>query len=155
MSEHNKTPRGKPTQFVTFYANNFLFGIDVQKVQEIIRYQEVTPVPLSSPTVKGLINLRGQILTAIDLRRRLGFTDRTKDDLPMNVVVRTEEGAASLLVDKIGDVVEVDNQQFEDTPTTIKGALRDMVSGVHKLEKKLLLVLNIDRAIDTSFNARG
>ena len=92
-----------PQQYCTFLVDGHYFGLDVRKVQEIIRYQEMTSVPLASPVVRGLINLRGQIVTAIDLRRRLDLTERPEGTLPMNVVVRTEEGVVSLLVDEIGD----------------------------------------------------
>ena len=90
-------------QFCTFVLGGHHFGIDVLKVQEIIRYQEMTRVPLAPPVVRGLINLRGQIVTAIDLRRRLELPERTDGQLPVNVVVKTDDGAVSLLVDEIGD----------------------------------------------------
>src|SRR5271166_2165306 len=95
-------------QYCTFYVDGHYFGIDVLKVQEIIRYQEMTRVPLAPPVVQGLINLRGQIVTAIDLRRRLEMKDRPADQLPLNVVVQTDDGAVSLLVDEIGDVLQLD-----------------------------------------------
>ena len=94
-------------QYCTFYLAGHYFGLDVLKVQEIIRYQEMTRVPLSPPVVRGLINLRGQIVTAIDLRSRPELADRPADQLPVNVVVHTDDEAVSLLVDEIGDVLEV------------------------------------------------
>src|SRR3954469_16736206 len=94
-------------QYCTFYLGAHSFGLDVLKVQEIIRYQEMTRVPLAPPVVRGLINLRGQIVTAIDLRRRLELHDRPADQFPVNVVVYTDDGAVSLLVDEIGDVMDV------------------------------------------------
>ena len=94
-------------QLCTFYLDGLFFGVEVQKVQEVIRYQEMTHIPLASRVVQGLINLRGQIVTAIDLRRRLELNERPADKLPMNVVIRTDDGPVSLLVDEIGDVVEV------------------------------------------------
>src|ERR1043165_1717300 len=108
-------------QFCTFFVDGLYFGVEVLKVQEVIRYQEMTPVPLAPPVVRGLINLRGQIVAAIDLRRRLGLTERPKDSLPMNVVVRTADGAASLLVDDIGDVLNVDASSYEAPPQTLGG----------------------------------
>jgi purine-binding chemotaxis protein CheW len=99
-------------QFCTFFLNGLFFGVEVLKVQEVIRYQEMTGVPLASRTIQGLINLRGQIVTAIDLRRRLELPPRTGDQLPMNVVVRTDDGAVSLLVDEIGEVVEIEHDNF-------------------------------------------
>src|SRR5208337_5408307 len=101
-------------QFCTFSVADLCLAIDVLEVQEVIRYQEMTRVPLVPKVVRGLINLRGQIVTAIDLRLRLGMTERPADQLPMNVVVRTDDGALSLLVDEIGDVIEVEEKTFEE-----------------------------------------
>src|ERR1700685_3941223 len=94
-------------QYCTFFVDGHYFGLDVLNVQEIIRYQEMTRVPLAPPVVQGLINLRGQIVTAIDLRLRLELKERPPGQLPVNVVVQTEDGAVSLLVDEIGDVLLV------------------------------------------------
>lgn len=133
-------------QYCTFYLDRLMFGVEVQKVQEVIRYQEMTRVPLASRVVKGLINLRGQIVTAIDLRRRLEFDDRPADQMPMNVVVRTDEGPTSLLVDDIGDVLEVDENSFEPPPETLRGVAREVIRGAYKLKDRLLLTLDSDRA---------
>lgn len=135
------------TQFSTFYLDGLYFGVEVLQVQEVIRYQKMTRVPLAPDAVEGLINLRGHIVTAIDLRRRVGLSPRAADDLPMNVVVRTDEGALSLLVDSIGDVVEVQDEQFEAVPETVKGRVADLVRGVYKLEGRLLLILDVERAV--------
>src|SRR4051794_28626709 len=94
-------------QYCTFFLDEHYFGIDVLKVQEIIRFQQMTRVPLAPPAVRGLINLRGQIVMGIDLRRRLGLQGAAAEATPVNIVVRTDDGAVSLLVDEIGDVVEV------------------------------------------------
>jgi purine-binding chemotaxis protein CheW len=135
-------------QFSTFFLDGLYFGVEVLKVQELIRYQEMTRVPLASRVVRGLINLRGQIVTALDLRCRLDMPERPADLVPMNVVVRTDEGVVSLLVDEIGDVVEVHEEQFERAPETITGRATDLITGVYKMPERLLLVLNVERAID-------
>ncbi len=80
-------------QFTTFTLDGHLFGVEVETVQEVIRYQETTRVPLAPGSIGGLINLRGQVITALDLRHRLGLPDRAEGQRPMNVVVRTEDGA--------------------------------------------------------------
>lgn len=129
-------------QYCSFYVNDLFFGIEVCRVQELIRYQEMTKVPLASREVSGLINLRGQIVTAIDMRRRLGLTERDENALPMNVVIRNDDAAVSLLVDEIGDVLEVSQHYFEVTPETLTGKIRELVSGVYKLQGELLLVLD-------------
>ncbi|MGE0881183.1 MAG: chemotaxis protein CheW [Acidimicrobiia bacterium] len=133
--------------YCTFRLGELFFGVEVLSVQEVIRYQRMTAVPLAPAVVSGLINLRGQVVTAIDLRRRLGMPDRAEGQLPMNVVVRTEDGPVSLLVDEIGDVLEVDESMFEPAPETLEGVTRDLVTGVFKLDGRLLLVLDVDRAL--------
>ena len=134
-------------QYCTFYLDGHYFGLDVLNVQEIIRYQEMTRVPLASPVVRGLINLRGQIVTAIDLRERLQMPPRDGDRLPTNVVVRGDDGAVSLLVDEIGDVLEIADDTLEQPPATVTGLTRELVRGVCKLADQLLLVLDTERAI--------
>jgi len=99
-------------QFRTFFLKDQFFGVPVQQVQEVIRYQEMTRVPLTPQVIRGLINLRGQIVMAVDLRRRFAMEDRPASQLPMNVVVRTDDGAVSFLVDEIGDVLEVDEESL-------------------------------------------
>lgn len=135
-------------QFCTFFLEGLFFGIEVEKVQEVIRYQEMTRVPLAPSVVGGLINLRGQIVTAVDMRRRLGLSERPEDQLPMNVVVRTEDGAVSLLVDEIGDVLETEEESFERPPETLQGEARELIRGVYKLKGQLLLILDTDKALD-------
>ncbi len=136
------------SQYCTFYVADHLFGVGVSEIQEVIRYQDVTLVPLAAQAVEGLINLRGQIVTAIDLRRQLALPERSDGSLPLNVVVRTEDGPVSLLVDEIGDVVDIDESTWEATPPTVGGRIGDLVQGVYKLQNELLLVLATDRAVD-------
>jgi purine-binding chemotaxis protein CheW len=133
-------------QYCTFFLGDFYFGVDVQAVQEVIRFQEMTPVPLASDEIKGLINLRGQIVTAIDLRTRLDLEPAEDDRVPMNVVVRANNGVTSLLVDKIGDVIEVDETSMEKPPETLGGDVRNLIFGAHKLEDRLLLILDTEQA---------
>ena len=134
-------------QLCTFYVDSLFLGIEVQKVQEVIRYQKMTRVPLAPATISGLINLRGQIVTAIDLRERLGLAPRKPGELPMNVVVRDADGAVSLLVDRIGDVVEVGEESFETPPLTVRPSARALIRGTYKLSEKLLLVLDTERIL--------
>lgn len=135
-------------QLCTFFLGELFFGIEVSNVQEIIRYQEMTRVPLAPPEVGGLINLRGQIVTAIDLRRRLELSDRISDRLPLNVIVRTREETVSLLVDEIGDVLEVRGENFETPPETLRGKVRQLIRGAYKLKDRLLLLLDVEKVVD-------
>jgi purine-binding chemotaxis protein CheW len=134
------------SQFCTFYLDKLLFGVDLKGVQEVIRSLEMTTLPLAPKVVSGLINLRGQIVTAVDLRRRLELEAAPAGSHVMNVVVRSEDGAVSLLVDEIGDVVEVEESSFEAPPETLRGSVRTMILGVHKLNDRLLHVLDIEKA---------
>jgi purine-binding chemotaxis protein CheW len=136
----------QPQQFCTFFVDGHYFGVPVQQVQEVLRYQEMTEVPLVSRVVRGLINLRGQIITAVDLRRQLGMSDRSEKQKPMNVIMRTDEGAFSLLVDEIGDVIEVERDHFEQPPESLQGIAKGMLRGVYKLPSRLLLILDTEKA---------
>jgi purine-binding chemotaxis protein CheW len=138
------------SQFCTFYLGKLLFGVQLEKVQEVIRYLEITQIPLAPRVVSGLMNLRGQIVMGIDLRRRLEMADRAEETHPMNVVIRSSDGAVSLLVDEIGDVVEVTEESFERPPETLQGKVREVILGVHKLEKQLMHVLDTEKACETA-----
>lgn len=132
-------------QFCTFHLHDLFLGIEVLQVQEVIREQPTTQVPLAHPAISGLINLRGQIVEAIDLRTRLGLPPRQEP--AMNVIVRTDEGPVSLLADVIGDVVAVDEAAFEPPPETLSASAREMITGVYKLADRLLLVLDTQRVL--------
>ena len=135
-------------QYCTFFVRGMYFGLEVTCIQEVIRYQPLTVVPLTPNVIAGLINLRGQIVTAIDLRARLGLPPREPEERPLNVVVRTADGPVSLLVDDIGDVIEVDGDTFERPPETLGDAARELIRGAYKLRGRLLLVLDPARTVD-------
>ena len=135
-------------QFCTFYLDGLLFGVEVCRVQEVIRAQEMTRVPLAPPVVEGLINLRGQIVTTIDLRRRLELQPRPSGEPPMNIVVRTDDGPVSFLIDRVGDVLEVPRGRCEPPPETIQGIARELIREVCKLDGQVLLLLDTDKAAD-------
>lgn len=135
-------------QFSTFFVADLFFGVDVLHVQEVLRSQHMTPVPQAPEVIEGLINLRGQIVTAIDMRRRLLLPPNTADQASMNMVVRTADGAVSLLVDEIGDVLDMDVSTYEQPPENLAPAARDLIRGVYKLKDRLLLVLDEERTVD-------
>jgi len=136
-------------QFCTFFVRGLFLGLEVTCIQEVIRYQPLTVVPLSPPVIAGLMNLRGQIVTAIDLRHRLGLPMRDEGVKPINVVVRTSDGPVSLLVDEIGDVIEVDSSAFERPPDTLSYEARALIRGAYKLKGRLMLVLDAARTLDS------
>jgi purine-binding chemotaxis protein CheW len=135
-------------QYCTFFVRGLFLGLEVTCIQEVIRAQPLTVVPLTSSVIAGLMNLRGQIVTAIDLRARLGLPVREPDARPLNVVVRTSDGAVSLLVDEIGDVIEVDAESFERPPDTLSDEARELIRGAYKLKGRLLLVLDPVLTVD-------
>lgn len=132
-------------QYATFYLGREYLGVDVLRVQEVLRKQVMTPIPQAPDDIAGLINLRGQIVTAIDLRRRLGMPCLEEGLESMNVIVRGDEGPVSLLVDDIGDVVEVPVDSLEARPETMAGSAAAFLRGIHKLPQSLLAVLDVDR----------
>ena len=138
-------------QFCTFYVDDILLGIDVLDVQEVLRYQDVTEIPLAPPEIQGLINLRGQIITAINLRSRMNLPPGQDNKKCMNVVTRINNEVVSFLVDSVGDVLDVDDAHLESVPSTVAAATRELVSGVYKLEeKRLLMVLDAVKAANLS-----
>lgn len=134
-------------QFTTFFLDGLYLGIDVRDVQEVIRCQPMTRVPTAPPVVRGLINLRGQIVTALDLRRRLELPAAGAPESPINVVVRDDDSAISLLVDDIGDVVEVTEAEYEPSPETLTGVARELIRGAYKLDARLLLILDVEKTV--------
>ena len=132
-------------QMCTFTLDRYLFGVDVRQVQEVLRAQAMTRVPLAPGIVRGLINLRGQIVTALDLRERLGLP-RRDDVVPLNVVLRRDGAVVSLLVDEIGDVVEIDEDRLEPPPSTLRGPVAEIVRAVVQMDGALLLVTDTRRA---------
>ncbi len=132
-------------QFATFDVAGLRFGVELKCVQELIRYQEMTDVPLAPAAVHGLINLRGQIVIAIDARRALGLPEREAETLPMNVVLRSGDGCTSLLVDQIGDVVAVRRTNREPAPQNMPACLSSMVHEVYVLPECLLLIPDLQQ----------
>lgn len=144
---------GRPSaaeQHCTFWVAGLFLGVAVRDVQEVLRFQHMTVVPRAPGPVRGVINLRGQIVTAIDLRARLGLAERAAASLPMNVVLRSRDDVVSLLVDDIGDVIDTTDNLLRPTPVTLPSAVRDVLHGVLALPDSILLVLDPDLAADVA-----
>ena len=131
----------------TFWLDGRCFGISVHDAQEVVPHQRLTRVPLARPEISGLLNLRGQILTAVDLRRCLELPDRPPGQVPVNIVVRAGDEPVSLLVDRVGDVIEVEPDCSEPPPATLTGAARDLIVRAYKLADRLLLELDTRRVL--------
>jgi purine-binding chemotaxis protein CheW len=136
-------------QFATFEVADQLFGVEVHTVQEVLSYNEYTPVPLAPPAVGGLFNLRGQVIAAIDLRVQLGLPRQELLGPVINVILRGDGEPVSLLVDRIGEVVDLDDDAFEPPPDTLTGPTRELVLGTFKLDTRLMLALDVTQAVDT------
>ncbi|MEY4669790.1 MAG: hypothetical protein RL518_2489 [Pseudomonadota bacterium] len=136
MTEQSNNP---PQQLVTFTTGEYSFGIDVLEVQEVLKHQQMTFVPLAPEEVRGLINLRGHIVTAIGMRERLNLMNCSDETEEMNLIVSLRDGAASLVVDAVGDVITLDPSRYKPRPRALKAPLKEMVLGVYESETGLLL----------------
>jgi len=136
------------TLYSTFSVVDRYLEIPVDRVQEVLLAQPLTPVPLAHRDISGLLNLRGQIVTAIDLRARMGLPARDAGAPSANVIVTTDGGPLSLLVDRLGDVVPVDDASFEPPPDTLAAELARSIKGAFKLDDALLLDLDLDEALN-------
>jgi purine-binding chemotaxis protein CheW len=134
-------------EFVTFYIGDLLIGIDIQSVEEINRQVEVTPVPQAPPHVRGVINLRGEVVTVVDLRKVLEMGRTEISQSSRTVIVNSGNEEIGLLVDRVADVILARIDQIDPPPANICGIDGQFFKGVCKLEKTLLILLNVDAAI--------
>jgi purine-binding chemotaxis protein CheW len=133
------------TQYCTFEIGALLLAVEARCVQEVLRSQLVTPVPLAPDFVRGLMNLRGQIVLVVDLRARLGAESQEAPTKCLNVLIHTSAGLVSMQADRIGDVIEVDDGCIDPVPETLQGRARDVLAGALRLPERLLLLLAPDR----------
>lgn len=139
-------------EFLTIYINNQIFGLPVLLVQDVLQPQNVTRIPLAPPEIAGSLNLRGRIVTAVDVRTRLGITEQDSNKAEtksMSVVVEHEDELYSLIIDKVGDVLRLNKNTYESTPATLDPKWRDISAGIHQLENELLIILDIDKLINS------
>lgn len=134
--------------YCTFFIGEQFYGIPVADVQEVLQSQPLTRAPLAPVAVAGLMNLRGQIVTAVDVSRVLRSEAAQQTEDKMNLVIRHESSEVSLLVDRIGDVVPVDEEAVERPPETLQGVAREFIRGISALEGKLLLLVDVHRMLD-------
>lgn len=139
-------------EYVTFQIGKQLFGVPILKVQNILKPENIAPVPLAPAAIKGSINLRGRIVTVIDVRERLGVGPNTNEKYdPMAVTVELDHDLYTLLVDTIGDVVSLSIDRYEKNPSTLDPVWRQFASGVFRLDQRLMVVLDIDRLLDIKY----
>lgn len=136
--------------YCTFSVGELHFGLEVGAVREVVRDQAVTPVPLAPAAVTGLVNLRGRIVSAIDLRHCLGLERARSGRAGTLIVLRESLGDVSFIVDEIHDVCDADPETFEPTPPTAKGVGHPLIRGAQKLNDRLLLLLDVTKALDAA-----
>ena len=145
---------GATKDFVTAYIGKQLFGIPVLTVQDVLGPQRITRIPLAPPEVAGALNLRGRIVTAIDVRKRLGLRER-EDDVPgMSIVVDQGGELYSLMVDQVGEVLSVPQKAFEQNPATLDPRWREFSDGIFRLDKPLLVILDVTRLLDFTVSVK-
>jgi len=138
-------------QICTFHVDEHFFGVPVERVQEIITSPQITHVPLAHDAIDGVINLRGQLLVAMDLRRRLGLKAREQErHCKVNVVLRTGDSAVAIGVDSIDDVLDLEHGLLDPPPETLPELLRSQLTGVYRLEGRLLLFLDVEETVDVT-----
>jgi len=147
MSDENES-EGSSKEYLTVLIGEQRFGIPVMQVQDVLREQKVTRIPLASPEVAGSLNLRGRIVTAIDVRRRLNMPDNDKPSSSMSVVVEQNNELFSLIIDSVGDVLRFKDSNFDKNPTTLDPLWRDVSTGIYQLENELLVIMDVSKLLE-------
>lgn len=132
------------TEFVTVYIADQLFGIPVELIHDVFQPEAITEVPLSGPEIGGVLNLRGKIVTAIDVRHRLGFPGRDKSLKCMAVGIEKNGESYGVLIDRVGEVLRVSNDAYERNPANLDSKWSDFSKGVYRLENELLVILDVE-----------
>lgn len=141
--------------FVTFTIAEQLFGIPVLKVQDVLSSYQITPIPLAPPEIMGSLNLRGRVVTAVDVRARLGLPTRSEDSENMSIVAENEGELYSLVVDSVGEVLALSANAFDRNPPTLNPSFRAYSDGIYRLDEELLVVLDVHRLLDYGHSAAG
>lgn len=133
--------------YVTIWLDGQMCGIPVLEVHDVLSKQTITEVPLAPAAVAGVLNLRGQIVTAINLRKRLNLVDREDDSEEMNIVVEHQSEPYSLIIDRVGDVLSLSEESFEKNPVTLEACWQSVSTGIFRLEEELLVILDIEKLL--------
>ena len=152
MTQENSSSSG---QLLTFMLAEQMFGVPVLQVNDVLGPQKITRTPLAPPAVAGVMNLRGRIVTAIDVRRCLGQPSREEGKRNMSVVVDQDGELFSLMIDSVGDVLQLSQDTFEDVPATLDSAWRSIASGIHKLQDKILVIIDVGRLLNMAGGKTG
>ena len=140
-------------EYVTALIGGQLFGLPILRVQDVFAPELLTAVPLSPPEVAGVLNLRGRIVTLIDMRCRLGLGSRENGQQSMAIGVESRGESYGLLIDSVGEVLKLDNQSWEPNPSNLDARLASVSTGIYRLDSQLLMVLDVDRVLDITVKA--
>lgn len=156
-AQPSQTPKGQEEswgnhEFLTIHINDQLFGIPVLQVQDVLGEQNLARIPLASPEVAGALNLRGRIVTAIDVKKKLGLISDQEDSFDenqksMSVVVEHDNELYSLIIDKVGDVLSLNDKDYEPSPATLDPVWREVSDGIYRLNERLLVVLDVSKLL--------
>jgi purine-binding chemotaxis protein CheW len=142
-------------EYVTASVGEQLFGLPIARAQDVFVVDRLTRVPLAAPEIAGVLNLRGRIVTAIDLRRRLGLAQSAQDRKRMAIGIEHKGESFGLLIDAIGEVMKLPSAEREDNPINLEPRLARVSAGVHRLDDRLLVVLDVDRVLDIGSHAEA
>jgi purine-binding chemotaxis protein CheW len=156
MSSASADPKlASLTEYITVLIGTQLFGLPIARVQDVFIPSRITPVPLAPPEVAGILNLRGRIVTAIDMRSRLGLPRRDGEHTAMAVGIEVRGESYGLLIDSVGEVLALPQHEIEPAPANLDRGLARVASGVHRLDHELLVVLDVDRVLDLDASAKA
>ena len=144
MAETSKTGE---SQLVVFVMENEEFACSIQNVREVLKMIKVTPLPRSLDFVEGVINMRGEVLPVIDLRKRFSLPEAERTDESRIIIVEVEERMVGLIVDSVREVLSMPNQQIQEAPSQVAGGKTDLIMGVGKVEDRMLIILDLDRIL--------
>ena len=151
MSNDNDKPGSEQvTEYVTVMIGGQLFGLPISRVQDVFMPDRITRVPLSAPEIAGVLNLRGRIVTAIDMRRRLGLPPRTDEKPSMAVGIELKGESYGLLIDTVGEVMKLGDATRESNPVNLDSRLARVSGGVHRLDGQLMVILDVDHVLNNN-----
>jgi purine-binding chemotaxis protein CheW len=153
MSKQNNVTDENMTEYVTVLLGGQLFGLPISRVQDVFMPERLTRVPLARPEIAGVLNLRGRIVTAIDMRCRLGLPKHEKIGPPMAVGIEFKGESYGLLIDTVGEVLKLADNTREANPVNLDSRLAQVSAGVHRLDGQLLVILDVDRVLDMGHEA--
>ncbi len=151
----NENANGKMTEYVTAMIGGQLFGLPILRVQDVFTPERLTRVPLAPPEIAGVLNLRGRIVTLVDMRRRLGLAQRDDDGTPMAIGVELRGESYGLLIDSVGEVLKLDDGKREPNPINLDAGLALVSAGIHRLDGQLLILVDVDRVLDIGAKAKA